>query len=157
MNSFESIRINGVDETRPPRIRKEAYIDLYFRMSCEAPEEWCEDFNVLGRQIVPAAKIDKNSRLIIDTYVNDMNNIPAHLAELKLTVDDMPKSCDNGNWRWPRKMPRSRARSASSSGSTQSSPRSCSTTERCSPGPGPNAAESIISSIPCALRCKVRF
>ena len=88
MNSFESIRINGVDETRPPRIRKEAYIDLYFRMSCEAPEEWCEDFNVLGRQIVPAAKIDKNSRLIIDTYVNDMNNIPAHLAELKLTVDE---------------------------------------------------------------------
>lgn len=88
MNTFESIRISGVDESRPPRVRKEAYIDLYFRLSCEAPEEWCEDFNVLGRQIVPAAKVDKNSRLVIETYVNDMNKIPAHLAELKLTVDE---------------------------------------------------------------------
>jgi len=88
VNTFESIRISGVDESRPPRVRKEAYIDLYFRLSCEAPEEWCEDFNVLGRQIVPAAKVDKNSRLVIETYVNDMNKIPAHLAELKLTVDE---------------------------------------------------------------------
>lgn len=88
MTSFEPIRISGFDETRLPRIRKEAYIDLHFRMSSKAPEEWCEDFNVLGRQIAPAAKIDKNSGLTIDTYINDMDRIPAHLAELKQAVDE---------------------------------------------------------------------
>lgn len=88
MNAFESIRISGLDETRPPRIRKEAYVDLYFKLSSQAPEEWCEDFNILGRRINPAAKIDKTSRLTIDTYINDMDYIPAHLAELKLVVSE---------------------------------------------------------------------
>lgn len=88
MNIFESITISGLDQTRLPRVRKESYIDLFFSLSCQAPEEWCEDFNVLGRRIDPAAKIDKNSRLTIDTYINDMDRIPAHLDELKLAVDE---------------------------------------------------------------------
>lgn len=88
MNTFESITISGLDDTRLPRIRKEAYIDLHYKLSCQVPEEWCEDFNVLGRRIDPAAKIDKNSRLTIDTYINDMEKIPAHFAEIKQAVNE---------------------------------------------------------------------
>ena len=60
MSSFEEIRIISIDEARPPRVRKEAYIDLFFKLSHKAPLDWCEEFNALGRQINPAAKIDKN-------------------------------------------------------------------------------------------------
>jgi hypothetical protein len=88
MNGFDEIRISGVDDTRPPRLRKEGYIDLYFTLSRQVPDEWCEDFNAIGRRITPSAKIDKNSRLTIDTYVNDMERIAAQLAELKEAVED---------------------------------------------------------------------
>ena len=88
MNSFEEIRISGIDPARPPRIRKESYIDLHFSLSRQVPDDWCEDFNALGRRINPAAKIDKNTCLTIDTYVNDMERIPSQLAELKQAVGE---------------------------------------------------------------------
>ncbi len=86
MSSFEEIRIISIDEARPPRVRKEAYIDLFFKLSNKAPLDWCEDFNALGRQINPAAKIDKNLGESIETYVNDMAGIQSHLNEIKQTV-----------------------------------------------------------------------
>ena len=88
MNGFDEIRISGVDDTRPPKLRKEGYIDLHFTLSRQVPEEWCEDFNAIGCRISPSAKIDKNSCLTIDTYVNDMDRIVAQLAELKEAVGD---------------------------------------------------------------------
>jgi len=91
MTPFEEIKISGIDEARPPKIRKEAYIDLHFRLSRQVPEDWCEDFNVFGRSISPAAKIDKSSCLVIDTYVNDMDRIPLQLAELKEAVSECNK------------------------------------------------------------------
>jgi len=91
MTPFEEIKISGIDEARPPKIRKEAYIDLHFRLSRQVPEDWCEDFNVFGRRISPAAKIDKSSCLVIDTYVNDMDRIPLQLAELKEAVSECNK------------------------------------------------------------------
>lgn len=91
MTTFDEIRISGIDEARPPKIRKEAYIDLHFRLSRQVPEDWCEDFNALGRRISPTAKIDKNSCLTIDTYVNDMDRIPVQLAELKEAVGECNK------------------------------------------------------------------
>ena len=88
MSSFTAIKIIGLDETRPPRIRKEAYIDLFFKLSEQAPADWCEDFNALGRRLNPGAKIDPASGVCIDTYVNDMEKIAAHLAEIRKTVSE---------------------------------------------------------------------
>lgn len=45
MTSFNEIKIIGFDTSRPPRVRKEAYIDLFYQLSEDAPEEWCEDFD----------------------------------------------------------------------------------------------------------------
>lgn len=88
MKLFNEIKIIGLDANRPPRIRKENYIDLFYQLSEEAPQAWLEDFNAHGRHIKPMAKIDTNSRGFINAYVNDMDTIPAHLEKLKRAVAD---------------------------------------------------------------------
>lgn len=88
MTTFKQIKIIGLDANRPPRVRKEAYIDLFYQLSEEAPEEWCEDFNGFGRHVAPLAKIDRGTRCFISTYVNDMDMIPEHLESLKQAVTD---------------------------------------------------------------------
>ena len=90
MINIEDIKIVGIDEDRPPRIRKEAYIDIYFKLADKVPMDWCEDFNSIGRQINPSVKIDKNIGLFIDAYVNDMTQIPVHLEKIKKLV----KACN---------------------------------------------------------------
>ena len=88
MSSFEEIKIIGIDPDRAPRLRKEAYIDLFFLLSAKAPLEWCEDFNALGRQFNPAVKIDKSAGDCVETYVNDMANIQSQLDSIKQTVQE---------------------------------------------------------------------
>jgi len=88
MKLFNEIKIIGIDANRPPRIRKENYIDLFYQLSEEAPPDWCEDFNAHGRHIKPMAKIDINSRGFINAYVNHMDTIPAHFMQLKQAVAD---------------------------------------------------------------------
>ena len=88
MSSFTELKIIGIDTDRPPRIRKEPYIDLFYRLSEVAPEEWCEDFQNFGRHVNPMAKVDKTERAFIGTYVNDMDAIPAQLEQLKQAVDE---------------------------------------------------------------------
>jgi len=88
MTPFKEIKITGIDTNRPPRIRKEAYIDLFYQLSEDAPEEWCEDFASFGRQVNPQAKIDKVKPGFISTYVNDMDAIPRHFEQIKQAVTD---------------------------------------------------------------------
>ena len=88
MSSFDEIKITGLDPDRPPQVRKESYIDLFFKLSTEAPLDWCEDFNALGRRLNPAAKIGKTTADCIDTYTNNMEKIPSQLDEIKQTVKD---------------------------------------------------------------------
>jgi len=86
MDSINDIKITGIDEERPPRVRKESYIDLFFKLSHKAPLEWCEDFNSLGSRLDPAAKIDKTKGVVIETWVKDMDLIAAQLEKLKKTI-----------------------------------------------------------------------
>lgn len=86
MEEISDIRIIGLDEKRPPRIRKEPYIDLFFKLSHQAPKEWCEDFNKLTAKLDPGITINKKEGLFIDTYVRDMNNIQSHLDEIKKKI-----------------------------------------------------------------------
>jgi len=86
LEGISDIRIVGIDENRPPLIRKEPYIDLFFRLSHKAPQDWCEDFNRLVKDLVPQVKIDRNEGLFINAYVRDMNHISAHLEKIKQKV-----------------------------------------------------------------------
>lgn len=88
MNTISDLRIIGIDETRPPQIRKEAYIDVYFKLSAQAPEDWCDEFNALGRKINPAVKIDVKKGITIEAWVKNMNDLPAHLEKIKLKVKE---------------------------------------------------------------------
>lgn len=83
LEGISDIRIIGIDKNRPPLIRKEPYIDLFFRLSHKAPQDWCEEFNKLAKDLVPQVKIDKTEGLFINAYVRDMNHIPAHLDRIK--------------------------------------------------------------------------
>ena len=86
MNSISDIKIIGIDEERPPRMRKQSYIDLFFKLSIKPPVDWCDDFNALGHKIEPAAKIDKTKGNVIETWVREMDLIPDHLEKIKKTV-----------------------------------------------------------------------
>ncbi|HUV20383.1 MAG: hypothetical protein LJE92_00075 [Gammaproteobacteria bacterium] len=88
MSDISDIKIIGIDKDRPPRIRKEAYIDLFFRLSQKCSVDWCEDFNALGRKIDPSPKIDKNKGECIETYVKNMTLIAQHLADVKALLRD---------------------------------------------------------------------
>lgn len=88
MNSISDIKIIGIDSDRPPRVRKESYIDLFFRLSDKAPLDWCEEFNALGRHLKPSPKINTKSGECIETYVNDMDSIAQHLVDVKEIVVD---------------------------------------------------------------------
>ncbi len=86
MDSINDIKITGIDDERPPRVRKEGYIDLFFKLSHKAPLEWCEDFNSLGSKLEPGAKIDKTKGVVIETWVRDMGLIADQLEKIKKTI-----------------------------------------------------------------------
>jgi hypothetical protein len=86
MQNIDDIKIVSIDTERPPIIRKEAYIDLFFKLSEKAPLDWCEDFNALGRQIDPGVKIDKNVGLCVEAWVKDMSQIAPHLEKIKQKI-----------------------------------------------------------------------
>ena len=86
LEDIGDIKIVGIDEKRPPRIRKEPYIDLFFRLSHQAPKKWCQDFNKLAKDLVPPVKIDDNEGIFIDAYVRDMDNIAVHLDKIKRKI-----------------------------------------------------------------------
>lgn len=86
MENISNIKIIGIDDTRPPRVRKEPYIDIFYKLSHKVPADWCEGFNNLSKKLEPPVKIDKNEGLFIDAYVRDMNHIPAHLRKIKKVI-----------------------------------------------------------------------
>ena len=86
MEGISDIKISGIDETRPPRIRKEPYINLFFKLIHKAPTEWCEDFNRLVAKGKYPAKIESSGGLFIETWVRKPEEIETVLDELKEAV-----------------------------------------------------------------------
>ena len=87
LNSISDVKIIGFDKDRPPQVRKEDYIDLFFHLSQQAPAEWCEDFNKLGHQLEPGVKINKVNGMIIETWIRDMNLIQEHLDKINEKIN----------------------------------------------------------------------
>ena len=86
MEGISDIKISGIDEMRPPRIRKEPYINLFFKLIHKAPKGWCEQFNSLVARQEYQAKIDPAAGLFIETWVRKPDEIEAALAGLKKAV-----------------------------------------------------------------------
>ena len=86
MEGISDIKITGIDERRPPRIRKEPYIDLCFRLTHKAPLDWCQDFTDYQSKASSPAKIDTKECLYIETWVRTQEEIVGHLLALKQAV-----------------------------------------------------------------------
>jgi hypothetical protein len=86
MEGISDIKICGIDTTRPPRIRKEPYINLYFKLSHKAPVQWCDDFNHLVARRQYSARISPADGLFIETWVRLPEEIPPVLKGLKEAV-----------------------------------------------------------------------
>lgn len=86
MEGISDIRIVGIDERRPPRIRAEPYIDLFFRLTHKAPVDWCRDFVELQSKNTYESKINVDECLFIETWVRKPEEIAAHLQNLKKAV-----------------------------------------------------------------------
>jgi len=86
MEGISDIRIVGIDERRPPRIRAEPYIDLFFKLTHKAPVDWCRDFVELQSKKTYESKINVDECLFIETWVRKPEEIAAHLENLKKAV-----------------------------------------------------------------------
>lgn len=86
MEGISDIRIIGVDEKRPPRIRKEPYIDLFFKLSHKAPDLWCREFVSSQPNLDYDVKMNPEDCLYIQTWVRNAAEIPGHLEKLKELV-----------------------------------------------------------------------
>ena len=91
MEGISDIKIVGLDTNRPPRVRKEPYIDLFFTLSHQVPADWCEVFNSLTSSQKITANIDATARTHIDTWVRSMEDIPKHLSVLQRLVAEAIK------------------------------------------------------------------
>ncbi len=86
MEGISDIKIVGIDEKRPPIIRKEPYIDIFFKLSHQAPLDWCKDFNALLSKHPTTPKIKEKEGLYIEAWVRSPDEIVALLKQLKNTV-----------------------------------------------------------------------
>jgi len=86
VEGISDLKIVGIDERRPPRIRKEPYIELYFRLSHKAPADWCQRFNALLSKHYYAPKIKVDEGLFIATWVRQPDEIAELLDLLKANV-----------------------------------------------------------------------
>ena len=88
MEGISDIKIIGIDEKRPPKIRKEPYIDLVFKLSHKAPPDWCKDFNDSLSKNAYAPKIIPDEGLYIQTWVRSIDEIVGLLLLLQKSVTE---------------------------------------------------------------------
>lgn len=88
VEGISDLKIVGIDERRPPKIRKEPYIDIVFKLSHKAPEDWCRDFNALLKKHPATPKIIEKEGLYIEAWVRKPDEIAAVLEHLKVKVYD---------------------------------------------------------------------
>jgi hypothetical protein len=86
VEGISDIRITGIDDKRPPIIRKEPYIDIYFKLSHQAPLLWCKDFNAILSKHPSTPKINEKEGLYIEAWVRKPDEIVVLLDRLKETV-----------------------------------------------------------------------
>lgn len=92
MEGISDIKICGIDEKRPPKIRKEPYIDIAFKLSHQAPSDWCGDFNALLCKHPTTPKIKESEGLYIEAWVRKPEEITALLEMLKAKVDECSRA-----------------------------------------------------------------
>jgi len=86
VEGISDIKIIGIDKKRPPVIRKEPYIDIFFKLSHQAPVDWCKDFNALLSKQPTAPKIKEKKGVYVEAWVRTPDEIVELLEQLKEKV-----------------------------------------------------------------------
>ena len=86
MNDFLTIKIIGLDPKRYPNVVNSNYIDIIYKLSEKAPNEWCAIFNDIFKDD-KNVRIDQDSGQFIDTWVRDMDDIPEKFILIKDGVE----------------------------------------------------------------------
>ena len=86
MEGISDLKIIGIDEMRPPKIRKQPYIDIFFKLSHQAPADWCRNLNDLLAKDTDNSKIKETEGVFIETWVRTPDEIVDLLEMLKLNV-----------------------------------------------------------------------
>lgn len=92
MEGISDIKIISIDEKRPPIIRKEPYIDIFFKLSHKAPVDWCKDFNALLSKHPTTPRVNEKEGLYISAWVRTPDEIVALLGQLKTSVADCTRA-----------------------------------------------------------------
>lgn len=83
MEGISDLKVAGMDARRPPIIRKEPYIDIVFKLSHQAPKDWCHEFNALMSKHPGKPNIKESEGLYIEGWVKSADDIPPFLELLK--------------------------------------------------------------------------
>ena len=86
VEGISDIKISGIDEKRPPKILKQPYIDIIFKLSHQAPTDWCKDFNAMLSKHPTTPKINDKEGLYIYAWVRSPDEIADLLELLKAKV-----------------------------------------------------------------------
>jgi hypothetical protein len=92
VEGISDIKIIGIDERRPPRIRKAPYIDIIFKLSPQAPPDWCNDFNAMLSKHPTSPKIKENEGVYIEAWVRSPDEIVPLLDTLKIKVAECTRA-----------------------------------------------------------------
>jgi len=92
MEGISDIKIIGIDEKRPPKILREPYIDLFFKLSHKVPLDWGRDFKDLMAGHPSKAKVDEKNGLFINAWVRTPDEIAEFLELLKKKVDECSRN-----------------------------------------------------------------
>lgn len=86
MEDITTLKIIGIDDNRPPRLSTAPYIELVFKLSEQAPVEWCQDFNLMFDKYKYSVRIDINKGIFIETWVRKMEEIEPHFELIKTKI-----------------------------------------------------------------------
>jgi hypothetical protein len=92
VEGISDLRIVGIDERRPPIVRKEPYIDIFFKLSHKAPADWCNALNTLLHKHPTTPKIKEQEGLYIEAWVKGPDEIVAFLTLLKEAVAECSRA-----------------------------------------------------------------
>ncbi|NVJ60252.1 MAG: hypothetical protein HWE27_07680 [Gammaproteobacteria bacterium] len=86
MEGTLQLKVIGMDPNRPPVIRKEPYIELYFKLNAKAPIQWLKSFVDLVSNGPYPIKMKPAESDIIGTWVRTPAEVEAAFHYIKSQV-----------------------------------------------------------------------
>lgn len=86
MEDITTLKIIGMDESRPARLSDAPYIEIVFKLSEQAPHEWGQDFNLMFDKYKYSVIIDTSKGVFIETWVRKIEEIVEHFELIKTKI-----------------------------------------------------------------------